>query len=163
MLENANRFSMYGLTFSECPCPVIKPNRYLLVQGEVSILCLKMRYRVLQIKNVYFPLLTVNWLSIQPGLTSSNGESHIARHMGRKAVIGTYIWNLSDSLHVMCVGSSQEGTHQLTGTAHCKRAWVPSVKVLGGVIVIPRVAPKWSDKNTSLMVKRLKYRISSLP
>lgn len=86
-------------------------------------------------------------------LTSSNGESHVARHMGRKAVVDN-VFLKSDCVHVVCDGS-QVGIHRLTGAAHCKRAWVPPTKVLGSVIVTPRVAPKWSDKNTSLMMKRL--------
>lgn len=59
-------------------------------------------------------------------------------------------------------GGSQVETHWLTGAAHCKRTWVPAVKVLG-VIVTPRVSPKWSAKNTSLIMERLKYGITSLP
>lgn len=50
-----------------------------------------------------------------------------------------------------CVSGVSRGTHWAYGATHCEEALVPAVTVLGSGNVTDRVAPKWSDKESSLI------------
>lgn len=97
VLENANRFWMYGLTFSECSCPIIMSNG-TLVQGEVNLTWV---YYISKADTEYCNLkmwIFLCWLSsdCQYSLCwPAQMESLTLSYDSRKAVVGTYFWNLT--------------------------------------------------------------------